>query len=444
MKPQFLIAAPHSGAGKTTITLGILRALKNQGFSVQPFKCGPDYLDPKLHAIAAKKESINLDQFMMDNAHINELYHHYTAKAEVAVIEGVMGLFDGAVKMEGSSAALAKLLDIPVILVINAKAMAYSAAALLLGFKTLCKDVHIAGVIFNFVATESHYRLLKEAAEDVGIMPLGYIPSNTAIQIPSRHLGLQTDAAINHDLIIEKAAAHIAGHINLELLLNLTRQDLPPGLPRQVKAPGNKRILIARDQAFNFIYTETITAFKTLGSVSYFSPLHDKTLVAADLIHLPGGYPELFLKELSANLEMREQLLSYCRKGGKIIAECGGMMYLGKAISDETDITYPMVGLLDVETGMAGKKLSMGYKVVTINGQQLRGHEFHYSQFVKAPEYDAKGITIANARNEPLSLPIFSSANLLASYFHFYFANNIASIEKLMFGQTESSDQSDV
>jgi cobyrinic acid a,c-diamide synthase len=443
MKPQFLIAAPHSGAGKTTVTLGILRALKNQGLSVQPFKCGPDYLDPKLHAIAANQESINLDQFMMDNAHITELYQSYTAKADVAVIEGVMGLFDGALKMEGSSASLAKLLHIPVILVINAKAMAYSAAALLLGFKTLCKDIQIAGVIFNFVATESHYKLLKEAAEDIGIMPLGFIPPNTAIQIPSRHLGLQTDTAINHDQIIEKAAAHIAAHINLQQLLEITRQDVPQDLPQQVKAQGNKRILIARDQAFNFIYTETIAAFKTLGSVAYFSPLKDKSLAAADLIYLPGGYPELFLKELSANREMREQLRSYYRNGGKILAECGGMMYLGNAICDETGIAYPMAGVLDFETGMAGKKLSMGYKVVTVNGQQLRGHEFHYSQFVNKPAYNAKGITIVNARNESLSLPIFSSANLLASYFHFYFANNITSIKTLMFGQTESSDQSD-
>ena len=197
MKPQFLIAAPHSGAGKTTVTLGILRALKDKGLNVQPFKCGPDYLDPKLHTIASGKQSINIDRFMMDNIHIGELYQAYGESADVLVTEGVMGLFDGAVKMEGSSADIARLLDIPIVLIVNAKAMAYSVAALLLGFKTLCKDIHIAGVLFNFVDHESHYRLLKEAAEDVGITALGYLPNNPAIQIPSRHLGLKTEEGID-------------------------------------------------------------------------------------------------------------------------------------------------------------------------------------------------------------------------------------------------------
>lgn len=464
MKPQFLIAAPHSGAGKTTVTLGILRALKNQGLAVQPFKCGPDYLDPKLHAIAANRPGINLDQYMMDDFHINNLYGSYGGTADVLVTEGVMGLFDGALKMEGSSAAMAKLLNIPVILVINAKAMAYSAAAVLLGFKTLCKDIRIAGVIFNFVSNESHYNLLKEAAEDVGILPLGYLPPNSEIKIPSRHLGLQTEMETELDQIIEKAAAHIQQYINLEQLLESTSQPLKPAnLPHRALLKDGKKILIAKDEAFNFTYPQNIAALESLGTVSYFSPLQSTILPEADLIYLPGGYPELYLKELAANHDMRLQLKAFYLQGGKFLAECGGMMYLGNYIADEHGQEFPMTGILDFATGMVNKKLSMGYKQVTIQSEsqqiRLKGHEFHYSQFIVnsldkgndrvfttqktvapnnqhlAPLISHKNILIRNARNEELALPVFSSKNILASYIHFYFGHNITAIEKLLFSE---------
>jgi len=433
MKPQFLIGAPHSGAGKTTVTLGILRALSNRGLHVQPFKCGPDYLDPKLHTIASGKQSINLDRFMMNDQHIRNLYNGYGNNAGAIVTEGVMGLFDGAVKMEGSSADIARLLHIPVILIINAKAMAYSAAAMLLGFKMLCKDITIAGVIFNFVEHASHYKILKEAAEDIGVTPLGYLPNHAAIQIPSRHLGLVTGAEIDHNAIIERAATHIEKHIDLDKLLEITTISFSTAeSPKQPVIEKSRKVAVAYDEAFNFIYPENIAALSKIGEVTYFSPLKDSSLPPADLIYLPGGYPELHLEALSANKNLRDELISYARNGGKILAECGGMMYLGNSITDEKGTSFPMAGILDIATGMQQKKLSLGYKRVNIEGTELKGHEFHYSQFTGQPEVNAQ-IRVWNARNELLQLPIFKTGNILASYFHFYFGDNIEVIEALLF-----------
>jgi len=433
MKPQFLIAAPHSGAGKTTVTLGIIRALTSRGLRVQPYKCGPDYLDPKLHTLAAALQSINLDCFMMNDDHIKSQYRSYGAAADVLVTEGVMGLFDGAVKMEGSSADLARLLNIPVILVINAKAMAYSAAALLLGFKMLCPELQIAGVIFNFVAHDSHYQILKAAAEDVGISPLGFLPMHPKMQIPSRHLGLKTGREINHEEIIDQAATHISKHIDLDGLLRITTTALAATVKTGYSSSHvPKRVLIAKDEAFSFTYAENIAALSSIGEISYFSPLTDTQLPETDLIYFPGGYPELHLKNLSGNKQLIRQLKAYHEKGGKILAECGGMMYLGNEIADEDGQVYPMLGILDITTGMQHKRLSLGYKRLNIEGVELRGHEFHYSQFVGSPE-GKSGVKVWNARNEALDLPVFKTNNILASYFHFYFGNNIEAIRQLLF-----------
>ncbi|MET1055330.1 MAG: cobyrinate a,c-diamide synthase [Pedobacter sp.] len=447
MKPQFLIAAPHSGAGKTTVTLGVIRALCNSGLVVQSFKCGPDYLDPKLHTIASGRTGINLDRFMMDDAHIRGIYSSYGADAGVLVTEGVMGLFDGAVKMEGSSADLAGFLNIPVILIVNAKAMAYSVAALLLGFKLLRTDIHIAGVIFNFVEHESHYKLLKDAAEDVGITALGFLPKNEGMQIPSRHLGLKTGTEIDQEAIIEEAAAHIQKHIDLDELMRITTNPFPDVSPvstapllrdiaslQEDTLPKLKKrtILVARDEAFNFLYAENIRVLAGLGEVIYFSPLNDTVLPAADLIYLPGGYPELHLEALSANIVLIRQIITYSDQGGKFLAECGGMMYLGKYIADEEGRQFPMTGILDISTGMQQKKLALGYKRVNIAGTELRGHEFHYSHFIDTPE-QVVGIQVWNARDEVLKTPVFHTDQVLASYLHFYFGNNTKAIKTLLF-----------
>jgi cobyrinic acid a,c-diamide synthase len=427
MKPRLLIAAPHSGAGKTTVTLGLLRALQKKGYKVQPFKCGPDYIDPMHHRIASGNDSINLDRFMMSDEHIRQLYHQYGATADVCITEGVMGLFDGSRKMEGSSADLARLLQLPVLLVLNAKAMAYSAAAILYGLKNFCSDIRIAGVIFNFVESNSHYRFLQEACEDAGVQSLGYLPSNNALHIKSRHLGLDILSPTDMQGAIAAAADHIEKHIDLDELLTSASVDIPgpcyePSFELS-ESSAHKTILVAHDAAFNFIYPENIRALKQFGTVRYFSPLNDVHLPDADLIYLPGGYPELHLEKLSANTAMIQQLQTHYANGGKMLAECGGMMYLGKYITDENGTRWPMTGILDLATSMQHPKLSLGYRTIMTGTQPVKGHEFHYSQFSDAGSNNTdETIPVCNARNEPTTSRIFHNRQLFASYIHLYWA----------------------
>lgn len=428
MQPQFLIAAPHSGAGKTTVTLAVLRALQRRGLRVQPFKCGPDYIDPKLHSIAAGRPGINLDRYMMSDDHVRDIYAQYSAQADVSVTEGVMGLFDGAVKTEGSSAELAKFLDIPVVLVINAKAMAYSAAALLYGYKNFDPGLRIAGVIFNFVSTASHYQFLREAAADVGLTSLGYLPENTSIKIPSRHLGLHISAEHDYDQIINDAADHLSQYIDLDKLMEMTR------VPRKVhttEAPpvGPLRIAVAQDEAFNFIYPQNIKALSSLGKITYFSPLQNRELPPADVLYLPGGYPELHLPQLAANTTLRAAVKAF---KGKILAECGGMMYLGAAIHDESGQPYEMCHVLPMSTTMQQKKLALGYRKVELENITLRGHEFHYSTFVDTPALTETPIRVSNARGEVMATPVFYDDRIFASYLHFYFGDNLPALRKIL------------
>lgn len=437
MNPRLLIAAAHSGAGKTTVTLGLLRALQKKGYKVQPFKCGPDYIDPMLHRIASGNDSINLDRFMMSDEHIRQLYYQYGAAADVCITEGVMGLFDGSRKMEGSSADLARLLQLPVLLVLNAKAMAYSAAAILYGLKNFCSDIRIAGVIFNFVESNSHYRFLQEASEDAGVPSLGYLPSNNAVHIKSRHLGLDILSPTHMHDAIAAAADHIEKQIDIHKLLECASADLPatdhaPSF-RSAENSTHKNILVAKDAAFNFIYPENIRALRQFGTVRYFSPLEDGHLPNADLVYLPGGYPELHLEKLSANTAMIQQLQSYYARGGKILAECGGMMYLGKYIADETNTHWPMTGILDLATSMQQPKLSLGYRTIMTGAQPVKGHEFHYSRFSDAgTNMPDVPIPVYNARNEQTTARIFHNRQLFASYIHLYWAEHPGIIADLL------------
>ncbi|MDJ1484465.1 cobyrinate a,c-diamide synthase [Cytophagaceae bacterium YF14B1] len=433
MKPQFLIAAPSSSSGKTTLTLGLLKALSLRGYKVQPFKCGPDYLDTKHHTLAASQQSINLDAFMMSQEHIHSLYRRNTQNADIAVVEGVMGLFDGAYKMQGSSAEMAILLDLPVILVVNAKAMAYSVAPLLHGFKTFDSRLKIAGVIFNFVTTESHYQFLKEACEDVKLESLGYIPANPEISIPSRHLGLSVSSEHNYLEIIEKAALHIEKTVQIDRLVDLctssisTTQTLPAHTPNI----ASLKIAVAQDEAFNFTYPENLQVLKQLGQVTFFSPLRDTILPEADLIYLPGGYPELHLKALSENISLRNALLAYCQNNGYVLAECGGMMYLGKSIINAEGKECPMTGFLDITTSMQHAKLSLGYRSVYHNDNIYKGHEFHYSIMTTANE-STTDIQVKTARLKDIDVPVYRKNNVLASYIHFYWGEDCSLLYDLV------------
>jgi cobyrinic acid a,c-diamide synthase len=433
-KSQFLLAAPASGNGKTTLTLGLLRALARRGLVVQPFKCGPDYLDTHHHTQAAGRPSLNLDVFMASSTHTQATYAQYAAAADVALVEGVMGLFDGANRMQGSAADVAAQLGIPVVLVVNAKAMAYSVAPLLYGFKNFHPGIQLVGAIFNFVNTASHYSFLREACQDVGVEALGYLPNNPAFVIPSRHLGLSIDTQIQYETIVDALADALPQTVDIDRLLEVTRRAVPTA-PTKALSHRNthrRRIAVARDAAFTFTYHQNVQALAEFGEVSYFSPLADAALPAGtDFLYLPGGYPELFAAELHNNETMRASVAAYCQAGGVAYAECGGLMYLGTNLVDTHGKAFAMAGVLPCTTSLENAKMTLGYRVVEWNGLTVKGHEFHYSQ-LQDHGLTPEAAHITSAKGAPVPVQLYRQDNVWASYVHLYWAENTAFIEQLL------------
>lgn len=427
-KSQFLIGAASSGSGKTTFTLGLLRALRNRGLKVQPFKCGPDYLDTKHHTAAASRESYNLDSFMAPAEHLREIYVHYGKEADVCITEGVMGLFDGYDRMQGSSAEIAGLLQLPVVLVVNAKSTAYSVAAVLYGFKHFRPDLRIAGAVFNFVGSESHYDYLQQACRDAGIVALGYLPKCPDIEIPSRHLGLNVDSEFCFDEFADRIAVQVEKTVCLDRLLEICAAEdtalTSSGNAARLLLPNFGRIAVARDEAFNFTYPENIRRLSQMGEITFFSPLHDKRLPEADFVYLPGGYPEFYLQGLSTNETMRQSVLEYCKQGGKLLAECGGMMYLGEYITDNNSRVYPMCGYLPQGATMENMKLRLGYRKVFLEGHEFRGHEFHYSRILPGENPLPSIAQVYGAKAQETDTAVYRLGNVIASYVHFYWGAN--------------------
>ena len=446
MKARILIGAASSGSGKTTFTLGLLRALKKRGISVQPYKCGPDYIDTQYHGLAAGRESVNLDLFMGGEEHVKEIFERYSQGAEACVAEGVMGLFDGYSKMRGSSADVAQVLDIPVLLIVNAKSCAYSVAPIIYGYKNFNPQVKIAGVVFNMVGSASHYATLKDACQELGVPVLGYLPKDSGIEIPSRHLGLSLDEEFLFGEYAEKIAAMLEQHVDVDALLKIFTPDsgclceddttescsaAGNGIPTVTDGnacgqstvcggAANLKIAVAKDEAFNFLYRENIHSLEKLGEVKFFSPLKDTQLPQCDLLYLPGGYPELYLEQLQGNGTMRCEIKQYIENGGRCWAECGGMMYLCNSISDETGKEYHMCGVLGQKATMVGKRLQMGYRQFHYAGKELRGHEFHYSKVESTLESVAQQY---NAMGKEVATPLYRYKNLIAGYTHLYWGN---------------------
>ena len=426
MKTRILIGAASSGSGKTTFTLGLLRALKNRGIAVQPYKCGPDYIDTQYHGLAAGRESVNLDLFMGGEAHVKEIFARYSQGAGACVVEGVMGLFDGYSKMKGSSAEVAQVLDIPVLLIVNAKSCAYSVAPIIYGYRNFNPQVKIAGVVFNMVGSASHYATLKDACQELGVPVLGYLPKNSGIEIPSRHLGLSLDEEFLFGEYAEKVAAMVEEYVDVDALMKIFTPDseclCEEGSPCG-EAAGLK-IAVAKDEAFNFIYRENIHSLEKLGEVKFFSPLKDTQLPECDLLYLPGGYPELYLEQLQGNGTMRKVIKEYIEKGGRCWAECGGMMYLCNSISDENGNEFEMCGVLGQKATMVGKRLQMGYRSFSYAGKGLRGHEFHYSKVVPDEEAPLQSVVQQyNAAGAEVATPLYRYKNLIAGYTHLYWGN---------------------
>ena len=445
--PQFLIAAPTSGSGKTTVSRGLMALFMKKGLKVQPFKCGPDYIDTKYHEAVCGRPSVNLDTFMASQEHVSSLYARYSADADVAVVEGMMGMYDGYDRDRGSSAEVARLLGIPVVRVADAKSAAYSMAPLLSGFINFRPDIRIAGVIFNRVGSPRHYRMLQEVCEDLNVTCLGYLPKQKELEQESRHLGLDFSRSKETEGL-DMLAGLLEEHVDWELLLSTTGLPLPAAAVKEkpvLSEPGKLHVSVARnEESFSFLYAEHLDILRRMGTVTFFNPEHDRPIPQeTDLLYLPGGYPENRLEELAGARLARESIRSYIEAGGRTLAECGGMIYLSQSVLSDGDtdggsagscvgnIGNEMVGVLpfSITNERKRRKLTLGYRRFDYNGWRLKGHEFHYTQFA-VPETDGKEggacslpLSIAqvyNAKGGKVTTPVFRYKNLIASYTHLY------------------------
>lgn len=394
----FILAAPHSGSGKTTLTIGLMRALRRRGVTLSPAKIGPDYIDPQFHELASGVPSLNLDGWAMRPETLSAIGQEL-AGPHLTIIEGVMGLFDGAVKVgvlgHGATADIAKFFNLPVILVVDCAGMGQSVAALVKGFASFDPEVRVAGVILNKLGSLRHVDMMKEALSKMGMPVVGAVPRSDDMVLPSRHLGLvQAEEMGDREVRIELIADHIERALNIEGLLTLAG-DFVPGQNSDTTVPGleplGQRIAIASDEAYRFCYPHLIRYWRDCqASVSFFSPLNDETPANdADAIFLPGGYPELYGGQLAAACKFKTGMEAAARSGTAIYGECGGYMTLGEGLIDKEGRSHEMLGLLPLETSFEKRKLHLGYRHVRAadSGELYRGHEFHYST-IKREEGD--------------------------------------------------------
>ena len=396
--PGLLIAAPASGSGKTTVTLALLRHLRDAGCRVASVKVGPDFIDPAFHAAASGRACLNLDGWAMRPATLSTLIDEAGRDAELVLGEGVMGLFDGAADGTGSTADLSARTGWPVVLVLDVRGQAASAAAVLRGFATHRTDVPVAGVVFNRVGGTGHRRTLERSCAGLGIPVLGFLPRDPALSLPERHLGL-VQASEHRDLeaFLTRAAEWVASHVDVAALRALARPALAGVADRgPAIAPLGGRMAVARGTAFAFAYPAIIDGWRRDGAeIVPFSPLADEPPDgAADAVYLPGGYPELHAGRLAGNRRFLDGLRAAAGRGAAVYGECGGYMVLGRSLVDGDGQRHAMAGLLPVDGSIAGPRLSLGYRQVTLAaagplgraGQTYRGHEFHYATAVEAAD----------------------------------------------------------
>jgi cobyrinic acid a,c-diamide synthase len=443
---RLIIAAPHSGAGKTTICLGLLTAFSRRGVRVQPFKVGPDFIDPGLHQLAAGVVSHNLDTWMLSREENLALFNAYACGKDIALIEGVMGLFDGRGETSeqvpsGSTAELAIWLNAPVVLVINAQGQGQSVAALIKGFEEFQPQLRIAGVIFNRVGGVRHVRLLTRAVEaSCRARVLGGLPREAEIAIPERHLGLHTAGDFQGSAgFWNRLASLSAEHIDLAALLaTANAAGAWPQIPRQDDlglSPPRVRLGVARDAAFCFFYQDNFERLRRAGAeLVFFSPLLDAHLPhGLDALWMSGGYPELHAAALAANVTMREDIRRFAAAGRPIYAECGGFMYLCETLHDLAATAYPMVGVFPFAARMTPRRRALGYREITAvsgnpffpAGLRLRGHEFHYSEIVESAlnaERVRHTLTLQDS-NHATCREGFTIGRTLGTYAHVHFGS---------------------
>lgn len=432
MTPRgLIIAATHSGCGKTTVTLALLAALKRRGIAVRAAKAGPDYIDPAFHAAATGAPSVNLDSWAMTPDVLDALAVRQTEGAELLVIEGVMGLFDGAtqpVGRSGATADLARHFRLPVILALDVHGQSQSAAAVVRGFASHDPAVHVAGVILNRVGSDRHRALIAEALAPLAIPVLGVLPRNQHLALPERHLGLiqageHSDLAKRLDVLAELAASNFDLDRIMEVAAPLTLQgdDVATTI-----APPGQRIALARDQAFSFIYPHVIDAWRRAGAdIVPFSPLADQAPGAScDACWLPGGYPELHAGALAAAARFRRGLQDFAQRH-PVHGECGGYMVLGQGLEDASGKHHAMLGLLGHTTSFAQRTLHLGYRTARLlidspvgaAGSAIRGHEFHYARLTE-PGDDQPLVELADAQNAPLGKSGARRGHVTGTFFH--------------------------
>jgi cobyrinic acid a,c-diamide synthase len=447
-----LIAGTHSGCGKTTVTLGILAALKEKGLKVQPFKAGPDFIDAGLHGIVVGRPSRNLDQWMCGRDYVIDSFTRHAAQADIAVIEGVMGLYDG----DFSPASLASLLQVPVILVVDGYGMAESAGAVVKGYSEFgirnsecgvkTKDLRFAGVIFNRVASESHYKRLKDSVRDVPV--LGYLPRDIDFEIPHRHLGL---TIAEEGPLPEKSLAALADavlrHIDVDRIcesavLGNDESDRHVKDHFAFRIPNSAfRLAVAYDKAFSFYYEDNFDLLRDAGAeIVRFSPLADRAIPDADAVYIGGGYPEIHADALSSNSSMLSSIRAWSDAGKPMYAECGGLMYLSKGIRDFDNKLFGMAGVFPFETRMM-RKPRLGYREIVLKEdcilgnkeEKYRGHEFHYSEInaMRNAEFGIRSesnagliYSVHDAQGREKGEEGFRYKNTLASYVHIHFGSN--------------------
>ena len=441
--PRLVIAGTHSGVGKTTITAGLIAALRQRGLKVQPFKVGPDYIDPSYHTLAAKRVCRNLDTWMAPTDRVQALFANGTQEADIAIVEGVMGFYDGLGydNEAGSTAEVARLLGAPTVLVIDAGGMARSAGAVAYGYQQFAPDLPVAGFILNQVGGDAHGRGVAVAIERATALPvLGWLPRDSALEIPERHLGLVPTAEPGRwQDFIQAASNAIARHIDLDRLLTIATAAPPliapclaaHGRAEQQTTAGGPVIAVARDEVFSFTYEDNLDLLRAAGAeIAFFSPLHDHALpLNATGVILSGGFPELYASQLAENVGMRQALHEAHTQQMPIYAECGGLMYLTQAIVDLDGREHPMVGLLPGRSVMSGK-LTLGYRLVWAAddswmlsaGEPVRGHEFHYSLWEDRPSDLLPAYKTLPRSGEGEACPEGAhQGNLLASYIHVHF-----------------------
>jgi len=426
-----IVAAPRSGAGKTTVTLGLLTALKRRGLAVQAAKAGPDYIDPAFHQAATGRKSVNLDSWAMRPSLLDALVVEAASRADMLVIEGVMGLFDGidaAAGRTGSTADLAARFVLPVLLVIDVSGQSQSAAALLRGFVTHDPEVKIGGVVLNRVGSERHRKFVADAIAASGIPVLGSVPRNEMIALPERHLGL-VQAGEHGDLAerLDRLAAIAETHLDLDGILRLA---VPPHLAEAKQAtalpPPGSRIALAQDAAFTFVYPHVLDGWRRAGAeIVAFSPLADEPPPKdCDSCWLPGGYPELHAGRLAGAHKFRDGLARFAATR-PVHGECGGYMVLGEVLEDADGISHPMAGLLGHATSFARRKLHLGYREATLladspigrAGSRLRGHEFHYAALV-ATGNDEPLVELADGQGQRLGTSGSLRGHVTGTFFH--------------------------